>query len=169
LTIIISADKKIKFYSWDDLTGGTWHHINCIAQFESYSGKIIVQQLNSENEAGAGEFTDSKVFEVNEITINKSTFYLTFAWGTHGDGNQHDIIQIFKIAGDSIVKCKSCFANNNDLAIEYPRNEKSNLTFNPETNEISYTEFKFDADEGFFKRTGQVVTLKLINGIFTVQ
>jgi len=47
LTIKTSTDKRIKFYSWDDIGGGTWHNTNCIAQFKTDNGEIIVQQLNT--------------------------------------------------------------------------------------------------------------------------
>ena len=169
LIIKSSTDKKIKFYGWDDLNGGTWHNMTSIAQFISDKGKIVVQQLNSGNETGTGEFTDSEIYEVNEITIDNSVHYLTFGWGTHGSGNQHNIIQIFKIVGDTLVKCKSCFANNNDLAIEYPRSEKLNLTYNTKTNEISYNEFKYVDEMGYYKRTDKITTLKLINATFTTK
>ncbi|MBK8878571.1 MAG: hypothetical protein IPN74_08505 [Haliscomenobacter sp.] len=167
VTIKTAADGKIKFYSWDDLGGGTWRHINCIAQFKSDTGKILVQPLNSENEVETGEFTDSEVYEVYEIDIDKKTYYLTFSWGTHGSGHQHQIIQIFTIIEDRLTKCNSCIANSNELVITYPRTEKANLVFNQKTSEISYDEFKIDQHSGFYKPTGQVITLKLVNGKFT--
>ncbi|MDU8886321.1 hypothetical protein RXV94_09130 [Yeosuana sp. MJ-SS3] len=166
LTIKTSPDKKIKFYSWDDLTGGTWHMINCLAQFQSNRGKIIVQQLNSGNEAEIGGYTDSKVYEIHEIIVDNKTHYLTFAWGTHGFGNQHQIIQVFTISPNKLVKCTSCLPNNSDLVIEYPRSEESKLYFNPKSNEISYCEFTYDDDLGYYRSTGNSITLKLINGSF---
>jgi hypothetical protein len=166
LTIKTSTDGKIKFYSWDELGGGTWHNINCLAQFKSDNGKIIVQQLNSENEGETGEFTDSKIYEVNVIKIGKTTYYMTFGWGTHGSGNQHNIIQVFKITGDTLTKFKSFFSDNKDFVVEYPRGSKLNLIFNPETNEISYNEFKQGNDSGFYKSTGQIITLRLTDGVF---
>jgi hypothetical protein len=169
LTIKISADKQIKFYSWDDIGGGTWHNINCIAQFKSDKGKIIVQQLNTESALDSVDFTDSRIYEVYEIFINGTKYYLTFASGTHGSGHQHKIVQIFSITSDKLVKCKSCFADNNDFIIEYPRSDKANLVFNEKTNEISYSEFKLDDNIGFYRPTGHLVTLKLINGKFTTR
>ena len=167
LLIKSSLDNIIKFYSWDDLTGGTWHNMTAIAQFISDNGKIVVQQLNSENETEPGEFTDSEIYEVNEITINNTKHYLTFGWGTHGSGQQHNIIQIFRIAGDKLKKCKSCFSPNEDLSLEYPRNEKLNLTFNAKTNEITYNEFIWVDEMGYYKRTDNIITLEFTKGKFT--
>lgn len=168
LNIKISADKRIKFYSWDDNGGGTWHNINCNTQFKTDNGKIIVQQLNTES-ADSVDFTDSGIYEVHELLINGSIYYLTFASGTHGSGHQHKIVQIFSITHDILVKCTSCFSDNSDLIIEYQRNDKANLVFNEKTNEISYSEFKFDDDIGFYRPTGKVITLKLINGKFSTR
>jgi len=168
LNIKISADKQIKFYSWDDIGGGTWHNINCIAQFKTDSGKIIVQQLNTER-ADSIDFTDSGIYGVYEIFINGMKYYLTFAAGTHGSGHQHKIVQVFSITSEKLVKCKSCFADNNDLIIEFTRSDKANLVFNEKTNEISYSEFKLDDDIGFYRPTGKIITLKLIDGKFTTR
>jgi hypothetical protein len=167
LTIRTSADKKLKFYSWDDMTGGSWHNINCIAQFKSADGKIIVKQLNSGNEGMEGGFTDSNVYAISEITEGKKKYYLTFAWGTHGGGHQYEIIRIFTIGGNKLTECDACFPDKKSLVIEYPRSKESKLTFNDKTNEISYNEFKFDGEEGYSSLTGKIITLKLKNGIFS--
>jgi len=106
---------------------------------------------------------------VYELPINGSKYYLTFASGTHGSGHQHKIVQIFSIARDKLVKCNSCFSDNSDLIIEYPRSDKANLIFNEKTNEISYSEFKLDDNIGFYRPTGKVITLKLVNGKFTTR
>ncbi|MET6989183.1 hypothetical protein [Sediminicola arcticus] len=167
LTIKTSPDNKIKFYSWDDLTGGTWHNINCVAQFETDNGKIIVQQINSGKEAELGRYTDSEIYEVFELNTEIEKLYLTIAWGTHGSGQQHQIVQIFRINGDTLLKCNSCFADNKDLVIEYPRSEKANLTFDPVKNILHFNEFKFDEEKGRYKATGKTISLEFINGVFT--
>lgn len=167
LTIKTSPDKRIKFYSWDDLTGGTWHNINCVAQFETDNGKIIVQQINSEKEAELGEYTDSRVYEIFELNTEIEKLYLTIAWGTHGSGHHHQIVQIFRINEDRLLKCNSCFTDNKDLVIEYPRSDTANLTFDPAKNTLQYNNFKFDEEIGFYKATGKKTSLEFINGVFT--
>jgi hypothetical protein len=167
LTIRVSPDKKIIFYSWDDLTGGTWHNINCVAQFETDNGKTIVQQVNSGKEAELGEYTDSRIFEIFEINTNIDKLYLTIGWGTHGSGHHHQIVQLFRISGDTLLKCHSCFTDNKDLVIEFPRNENANLTFDPVKNILHFNEFKFEDKTGFYKSTGKIISLEFINGVFT--
>jgi hypothetical protein len=79
LTILTSPDKKIKFTSWDDLTGVTWHAINCIAQFETDNEKRMAQQINSGNEMESGGYTDSRIFKVFELNKDSKKLYLTIA------------------------------------------------------------------------------------------
>jgi hypothetical protein len=161
LTISTSEDKKIKFYSWDDRTGGSWHNINCFAQFEGSNGKIIVQQLNTENEL---EFTDSAIYEIYKLIIKNKTYYLTLAWGTHGSGEEHRIIQVFSMSDDKLTKYKACFTNNNDLILHYGRTETLNLTFNPTTKIISYNKKEYDRKTKSQKI--KTIRLKLFAGVF---
>ena len=161
-----SADKKLKFYSWDDLTGGTWHHITTVAQFLTDEGKIVAQPLNPEDEMETGEFTDCLIYEVHDLAADGTRYYLTFGRGTHGSGNQHSVIRIFRISGGQLMECADCFAPDLERAIEYPRTGNLNLAFNPETNEITYNEYQWDDETGRNKLTGQIVTLKLTNGKF---
>ncbi|MBI3510324.1 MAG: hypothetical protein HY064_06650 [Bacteroidetes bacterium] len=162
-----SADNQIKFYSWDDYTGGTWHNINCVTQFRSENGKVIVQQLNSGNEGEKDLYTDSGIYEVHVVTINGKTSYLTFGWGTHGAGMQHSIVRVFQVTGPKLTDCTSCFANDSDLVIEYPRAYNLKLNFDPLTNEISYTECIEIIDSVSPQPIGKTIVLQLRDGKFT--
>jgi hypothetical protein len=166
VTIRTSADKLLKFYSWDDRSGGTWHALNCIAQLKLSNEKILVKQLNSGDEPATGEFTDSNVYAINEIADGKTKYYLTFGWGTHGSGNQHEIIRVFTISANKLTECNSCFPGKKSLVIEYSRTAESKLTFNTKTNEISYNEFVSDDDSGFYTPTGKIIKLKWRDGKF---
>jgi hypothetical protein len=162
ITIKTSADKKIKFYSWDECTGGTWHLLFCVAQFKSKSGKIIVQPITTGDEMEKGGYTDSRVYEINQLSIRDTTFYLTFSWGTHGAGHEHEIAQLFKIDDDKLVRCKSCFAGDDDLVLEHWRAQPGNLYFDVKTNEISYNEIEEETEE----YDGKVIVLKWVNRVF---
>jgi hypothetical protein len=161
-----SADKKLKFYSWDDLTGGTWHYYTAVAQFLTDEGKIGAQCLNIKDETGTDESSDCIIYEVHDIAIDGVIHYLTFGRGTHASGYLHDIIRIFKISGSKLMECDDCFAPDIEGFIAYPRIDNPNLAFNPKTNEITYNEFQWDDETGSSKPTGKIITLKLINGKF---
>lgn len=166
LAIRTSSDGKIKFYSWDDLSGGTWHNFNCLAQFITKNGKVVIKQINTENETGTGEFTDSGVYDIFALFNDSVTYYLTMAYGTHGSGQQHQIVQLFYISGDKLEKCKRCFADSNDLVIQYPRSEKANLVFDSGKKQLSYNEFILDEETGFYRPSGKRIILVFINGTF---
>ncbi len=166
ITIRQSPDKRIKFYSWDELTGGTWHEITVFAQFKGTGNKILYKQIDTDKEMEVGGFTDSEIYEVDEIREDQKVYYLTFGWGTHGNGNHHQIIQLFKIDGDSLTKCKVFNQREAELVIEYPRSEKLNLEFDKKTNTISFDEFIASEEEQFAQRTGKRKKLKFSNGSF---
>jgi hypothetical protein len=162
ITIVKSEDGKIKFYSWDDLTGGSSHNITCMAQFKAGNGSVMVQQLN-----GKDPYSDSHIYRVYQIDNALKTLYLTFGAGTYGNGHEHKIVQIFSIANDKLDKCNSCFTKKGDLIIVHARIEKAKLTFDPKTLQLSFNEFK--EHDGFLLSTGKTITLKFKDGSFQPQ
>ena len=164
--VVRSPDKKIKFYSWDELTGGTWHEVNVFAQFRGSSNQVFCEQIDTDKEMEVGGFTDSEILEINEIKENGKTFYVTFGWGTHGNGNQHMIIQVFQIVGDNMIRCKAFNKEQAELVIEYPRTERLQLEFNKTNNSFSFNEFTEPGEEQFAQRTGKRKNLRFINGSF---
>lgn len=110
--------------------------------------------------------TDFLIKEIYEIKFKNQTQYLTFGWGTHGGGQQFDIVQVFRITNGLLIKDNSVLPEKRNLIIFYPRAEKSNLSFNPTTNDISYREFVENKESGFMQPTDKKITLKLVNKIF---
>lgn len=164
MKIISTPDSLVKFYSWNSQEGGTWHTIEAVAQFKNKLGEIEIQTLTNDFE---NDFTDSHIYKVNEYTFEGKKYYVTFGSGTHGGGMQHTIVQIFNLENDSLVKCTSCFSNNLDLVIEYPRGDKLNLTFDEKTKTISYSEVKnFEAPRFYGRPSKKIVKLKLKKGVY---
>jgi hypothetical protein len=161
ITIKGSEDGKVKFYSWDNECGGTWHTINSLVQFIKGKGDIGVQKLSTGNEMRDGGYSDCSYYEVHLVSINNSKIYITFSWGTHGEGMEFVRIQAFKIVDNQFKECKSCIENKKDLVLEYKRGVKLNLRFNATSNEITYNEFSKDEDQKFPQFTGKLITLKL--------
>jgi hypothetical protein len=156
-----SDDKKVRFFSWDNGCGGTSHIIHSLVQFIEGNGDIGIKKLSPGNEINGGGYLDCSYYEVHVVSINNSKVYITFAWGTHGEGLQFDRIQAFKIVGNQFRECKSYIMNKNDLVLEYRRGKKLNLHFNVTSNEITFNEFSHNENERFPTFTGKVVTLKL--------
>ena len=171
ISISTSPDGLVKFYGWNDGTGGTWFSILTVAQFIGANSKIVVQQITSGPDSlysDPVDFTDAAVYKVYEVNINSVKHYLTFASGVHGGGQVHKIVQIFKRTGNHLEKCPNCFPER-DLVIQYSRGDDSNLEYNPVTCELSYAEFIFNDAEGFYEPGNKTVKWKLINGAFVKQ
>ena len=173
IKILRSTNNKLKIYSWDELGIGTCHDMSVYAQYKNESGQVLFQRLDSADSDLSAYCTESIITKIYTITIENKISYLTIGWGTYGGGQQHSIIQIFRISGNKLVKCEDCFVNpdqrisTNDLVIVAPRTKEINLKFNPITQEITYNEFLDGGkNEGFYFPTGGVVTLKLLNGKF---
>lgn len=168
MIIVSSPDKKIKFYSWDDRLGGSWHSINALAQYKTNTNKIACQQIDTDDEAAKGGYTDSEIYKVNQITYKGMTYYVTFGWGTHGAGQQHEIIQLFKIAGKKIIRVKAFSRNRPYFAIEYSRSHELNLGFNKKDNSISIDEVGIIYDGTQKKKVsiGKKKVLRFINGMY---
>jgi hypothetical protein len=166
MLIIQSEDKNLRIFSWDEISGGTWHDMAAFVQYKTKTGHIKVSQLDTDREGELSQYTDVIVNKIHQVVMNDQIHYLTIGWGTHGAGNHHMIARIFKIDGENLIRCASCFSTNEDLVIEAPRSIKIGLVFNSTNNEITYNEFKMNEDSGFNELTGKLVVLKLKNGKF---
>lgn len=166
ITIRQSPNKNVKFYSWDELTGGTWHEINSFVQFRSTGGKVQYRQLDTDKEMEDGGYTDSEIYEVHEINEGLVTYYLAFGWGTHGSGSQHQVVYLFKIDGDSLVKCKAFKEKETELVFEYPRSDKLNLEYDDVTKTLSFDDFVSNENEQFARKSGKRTKLQFSKGGF---
>lgn len=166
LKIVQSIDGKLRTFSWDEMTGGSWCDMAAIAQYITPSKRIGVKQLDTDIEMELGGYTDVIIYQIYDIEINDITHYLTFGYGNHGSGNHHEIIQIFRIEGNDLVQCNSCFVGIGELVIEASRGDKIDLLYDNAKHEISYNKFIANEETGRFYPTGEKVTWKLINGEF---
>ncbi len=174
VSIVRSADRMVRFFSWDPLSGGTWHDMHSFAQYRNTAGEVFVQQIDKAEGGENSAYTDSDIFEVHDIDIAGKRHYLTFAYGTHGSGHHHQVAQIFSIEGDRFVRCKTCFADSDDLVegdlvLEYARIYKAELKYDAQTGLLSYSEIGNLDDEYFRSPTGKMVVLNLVDGQFVRQ
>jgi len=164
--IVQSNDKQLRIFSWDDLTGGTWHALSVLAQFVTAQGEVKVKALSEGDEGMTGAYTDVIISQIHEIEIGGQLHYLTIGRGTHGSGHHHALAQIFIIINNQLKACKQCFATNDHLAVVAPRSSKINLMFHPVEMKLSHNEFTYNDETGLFKPTGKIVEWLLIDGKF---
>lgn len=173
IKIVKSNDGKVKFYGWDEFTGGSWHDLNCIGQYSDSKGKVKIKTLNELMNNDSIGFSSSIIYSIYEVKNKDTVYYITFAWGTHGSGNQHNVIQVFYIKNNNLVICPYCINNSPNEIIEYPRVYKLNLKFDIQKKEISFSEFKIkeieeDKDPSL-QPTDKSIIYKYLNGIFVRQ
>lgn len=167
IKIIKSNDNKVRIFSWDELTGGTWHSMAAIVQFKTCNKEIKTQWIDSDISISdePPRITDAIQYEIYDVEIKKQTHYLCFGYGTHGAGHHFNSILIFSIENDSLKVCSNCIEKDYSV-IKAPRSEKINLKYDKTEKVISFNEFKYDDEIGFYLPTGKRVKLKLKNGKF---
>ncbi len=165
VSIQASADRQIRFFSWQAIPGGSWQSFDCVAQFRADDGSPVVQQISTE-QTEQTDYSDSRIYEIHNLQIEGRTHYLCFAWGTHGSGLQHQVVRMFAIRGRQLTSCINCMAGQPQLLIQYPRHAASHLTYNPDSQSIHFHEFQLNAEEGYYLPTGNTVILVLTDGVF---
>ena len=103
ITVVTSADRKLRIFSWDEKTGGTAHQMTGIAQFTppGQSGDVRVADLEYEDENGP--IDDVIYYEIHDIQSNSHPYYLTFGWGTFGGGTHFKMIRAFRITDHGLT------------------------------------------------------------------
>ncbi len=166
MTIIQSNNDKVKMFSWDELTGGSWHDMAVIVQFKTKDQKIKTQWIDSDISEEVSGLTDAAQYEINDVIIDNKVHYLCFGRGTYGSGHHHKSILIFSIENGTIQPCESSILKDYST-IQATRRDKINLSYDKEKQEISFNEFKYNDDIGFFEATGKRIKLKLKGGKFS--
>jgi hypothetical protein len=162
IKIVTSKDKKLKIFSWDELSGGTRHNYNSAYQYndkkKSYSGL-----LTSETGLNGNLFFDDiihlKIFQLPE------TKYLVVGYGTHGAGREFYTFRLLSFIDNKIVDCTKCFDKKDRFVFIIPRGDKAPI-YDEKSKIILFSEYKEDEETGFLHKTGEVSKMKLIKNSF---
>ncbi|WP_298424026.1 hypothetical protein [uncultured Kordia sp.] len=158
INIKTSKDRKIRTFSWDTLTGGSWHALKSLIQFES-DNQIHVVSIQDEpideEEEGNDMFADAVILGIYPFAKG----YLFEGYGTYGSGHHHKILTYFELINEKLVR-KTIFENNETIYVfKIPRRYDFDLQVDVKTGTITHGEFVMDNDSGFFKPTGKKVLL----------
>jgi len=168
MKITTSTDGQIRFYSWQLPIDGSRRRIHVVAQFKTKEGKIIVQQLHyfGKEEDTAAE---NGIYTVYPVKYDQETSYLTFGWGTYGQGMQHQVICLYRIEKDSLIKTVDGLPRHKEITIQYPRNADCKLQYDVNSQEISYISYSLNEDMGYYYPHGNTIRLKLMKTGFVKQ
>lgn len=171
IKVIASKDNKLRIFSWDELSGGSWHTYNSIYQYndknKSYSG---ILSINNEVPLEAESYIDINHYKIYQIENNK---YLVKGYGTHGGGKEFFVYRLLSFSNGKIVDCSKCFDGKDRFVYEISRRDTLEPKYNKELKEISYHELEEsyiqgnkDEPSGFMKATGKILKLKYKKGLF---
>lgn len=164
INIVSTPDGKVKFYSWDDFTGGSSHEMEYVAQYMTPGGEVKVKILTS---SAYSDYANSLIYEAHAYQQDGITYYILFGWGTFGEGLQYNVVQSWYLQGDDLLKYVGCFAEQQDLVFEYPRACEFHLAFEENPSSIVYDDLK-SMEEGRYSGIPSAgkVTLRLVDGVF---
>lgn len=154
----VSQDNKIRIFSWDNLDGGSYHTYTNFVQINTDNDQCEVVPFDtSELNAEVG------YYRINQIDQGGKTFYLLFGHGTYGGGKHHKIAKIFYIENGVFTECFDCYPETRNLLIYSNRGQEIGLQFDKKQKKLTYKQFMFNDDMGFFTDDFVEVTYKFQN------
>ncbi|MCB0478050.1 MAG: hypothetical protein KDC84_07800 [Crocinitomicaceae bacterium] len=151
-----SDDQKVRTISWDLVSGGTWHDYAVLAQ--SFN-QII--DMNQDSDSEYINYDDSGIFAIYDVQLNSQTFYLTFAYGTHGSGHHHNTVRVLYFDEGKLKEHPSFLNGKKEIIIVAARRDKTELIYDPISETIRHKEFDLEGEFGFAEATGKVIFYKL--------
>lgn len=157
INIETSKDKKIRTFSWDNLSGGSWHALQNLIQFRTDNKLHVIsfQKENPNSEEGNDMFADAAILNIHRFYNG----YLFEGYGTYGSGNHHKVIAYYELIDNKLVR-KPIFETKKDIyALIIPRRYKFDLIIDATKGTITHSEYVMDDDIGFAQPTGKKVLL----------
>lgn len=167
VTIVESADKKLRIYSWDERGGGKWRNMTSFAQYKTSKGITKLVRLDTDEVMHNVEYTDVMIEKIHTVPIYNQLHYLTIGWGTRGKGRHHKTIQIYSIESDQLTNCNTCFKRKSFLVVKAPRGQKIDIDYNSAAKSITYRKFILRNNISFYTPRGRIITWKLAGRVFT--
>jgi len=159
ITIVTSADGKLRIFSWDERTGGSTHQMTGIAQFTPTARDEDIRIADLENDDEEDPIDDVIYYEIHDIQADSRTYYMTFGRGTFGGGTHFKMIRAFKIVGNNLdftdrifqYKGKPC----NEIILQAPRVDTIYLRYIAGRQTIEFDELRIPASD---KAIGQYIS-----------
>lgn len=145
MIIRVAEDRKVRTFSWNRNTGGTWHSYGVYAQYLKSDGTTGAVSLSDGNEGRDGGYTDSYIYGIHKLLSPQANQYLLLGSGTHGSGNHHAIARVFILEQDQLLENSAAFehveppyVNLPYYVIETRRSSKIRLRFDSQYQTLSY-------------------------------
>ncbi len=142
-----SSDQKIRVFSWDDLGGGSHHTYTNYLQYKTNTGNCKTIPFDTiQNNVEVG------YYQIETLEIENQIIYILYGYGTYGGGQQHRNIRLFEFINDEPKECFELYPNEKDLVLYSNRFQNPDIKFNKEKRIITYKEYLFNEDTGFYEQ-----------------
>lgn len=153
-----SSDQKIRVFSWDDLGWGSYHTYTNYLQYKTNSGNCKTIPFDTiQNNVEVGYYRIETLNKENRI------IYVLFGYGTYGGGQQHKNIRFFEFINDEPKECFELYPNGIDLVVYSNRGQNPDIKLDKEKGIITYKEFLFNEDTGFYEQEFKQNTISLFD------
>lgn len=163
ITIKQSSDNLLRLYCWDERNDGCRWTSTTFAQFRTKSNEVKFVNLE---EISADYDEDLYIVDLQRIEINDQPHYLIIGFGGHCGNHIYQIARVFKISDNTLVKCDSIFGNKSEIDVGSGRNGKIEMKYSKETRTLTYNQYDFDQDMGFYIGEKSKISWKLTNSGF---
>ncbi|GAB5564257.1 MAG: hypothetical protein Wins2KO_13200 [Winogradskyella sp.] len=163
ITIKQSSDNFLRLYCWDERNNGCRWTSTTFAQFRTKSNEIKFINLE---EISADYDEDLYIVDLQRIEINDQPHYLIIGYGGHCGNHIYQIARVFKITDNTLVKCDSIFGNKNEIDVGSGRTGKIEMKYSKETRTLTYNQYEFDQDMGFYIGEKSKISWKLTKSGF---
>ena len=136
-----------------------------MAQYKTENGAVKCNWIDSDIEEEPTGLIDAIIYKIHTIFSSNGNFYICFGNGSYGSGNHHKRILILTIENDQLVECIDCIDEKYKL-IEAPRSIPISLSYSGEDQMLSFEQFPFDEDIGYFNNKGERIQLHFKDGKF---
>ena len=163
ISIKQSSDNLLRLYCWNERNNGCRWISTTFAQFRTKSNEI--KSINLEK-ISADFDEDLYIKDLQRIEINDQPHYLIIGYGGHCGNHIYQIARVFKILDNTLVKCNSIFDNKDEIDIGAGRTGKIEMKYSKETKTLTYNEYEFDQDMGFYIGEKSRISWKLTKSGF---
>ncbi|MEM7368295.1 MAG: hypothetical protein AAF587_06805 [Bacteroidota bacterium] len=159
--ICSSDDDRMLLVSWDDLGGGSYRSYSNYMLYKNDFGVCQTIKLDS-----AKEGHEVGYYQIERVQQKDRVWYFLFGYGTYGGGRHHRAVKILEQSDTGFQECLGCYPNGEDLVVFAPRLFEIDLQYDPVNREISYKQFAFDEETGFYSGEYEHIALKFSKGKF---
>ncbi len=147
-TVKMSSDNKFKLYCWDQKNFGCAWDSKAYVQFKTKNNQIKTICLGNEY---ASNLFYSKL---HTIKINNKNHYLLIGYGGHCGNHKYKCAVVYKVDDENLIKTFEVCSNSNRMG-------KLDMNYNLNTKILSYNDYFFDKNSGFYSNKKTLKKWKL--------